>query len=154
LCREFQEEKMKKYIALICCLLTGAAIAQSKSAVGTWKLDPSQSQNSSFKSANLVITKDDETQIAWRISGVGQDGNAIHESFSEKRETEGPVKGMEGEKATWHKDGSFDVTTADGKSIHMASSLSDDGTTMTVTGTSDGKDVKDVWVKSGKADKK
>src|SRR3569833_151779 len=104
---------MKKYIALI-CLLTGAALAQSKSAVGTWKLDPAQSQNSSFKSANLVITKDDETQIAWRMSGVGQDGKAFNQSFSEKKETEGPVKGREGEKATWHMDGSFDVTTADG----------------------------------------
>ena len=144
---------MRNYVALI-CLLTGAAMAQSKNAVGTWKLDSAHSQNTAFKSADLVITKDDETQIAWRLSGEGQDGKALHESFSQKRETEGPVKGMPGEKATWHKDGSFDFTTADGKKGHMAVSLSDDGKTMTATGTFDGKDVKETWVRSGKAENK
>ena len=140
---------MKKYLAVI-CLLTGAAFAQTKSAVGTWKLDASQSQNTPFKSADLVVTKDDANQVAWRLTGVGQDGKTVHQSFAEKREAEGPVKGANGEKGTWHKDGSFDLTTPDGKTAHMTSSLSDDGKTMTITGTQDEKDVKEVWVKSGR----
>lgn len=141
---------MKRYIALM-CLMAGCAMGQTKSAVGTWKFDPAQSQNAAFKSANLVITKDDPNAIAWRLNGTGEDGKPIHESFSEKRETEGPIKGMPGEKATWHKDGSFDFTTADGQSQHRMASLSDDGKTMTVTGTMGGKDVKEVWVKTEKA---
>ena len=130
--------------------MSGFAMAQSKSAVGRWKFDPAQSQNAGFKSANLVITKDDASGIAWRLSGIGQDGKAIHDSFSAKRETEAPVTGATGEKATWHKDGSFDFTTADGQTSHRTPSISDDGKTMTVTGTTGGQDVKEVWVKSGK----
>ena len=141
---------MKKVLALV-CLMSGFAMAQDKSAVGTWKFDAAQSQNAGFKSANLVVTKDDADGIAWRLSGTGQDGKAIHESFSAKRETEAPVKGAKDEKAIWHKDGSFDFTTADGQSVHQTAALSEDGKTMTVTGTSGGKDVKEVWVKSGKS---
>lgn len=105
---------MKKYIVLA-CLLTGTAFTQTKSAVGTWKFDASESQNSQFKSANLVVTKDSVNEIAWRLSGVGQDGQAIHESFAEKREAEGVVKGANGHKGTWHKNGSFEFTNSAGK---------------------------------------
>jgi hypothetical protein len=125
-------------------------MAQTKSAVGTWKLDSTRSQNAEFKSANLVVTKDDSNGVAWRLSGTSQDGKSVHESFAAKREAEGPVTGVAGEKATWHKDGSFDFTTADGQSVHWTPSISDDGKTMTITGTMGGKDVKEVWVKSGK----
>ena len=142
-------EEITKYIALM-RLMSGFAMAQSKSAVGRWKFDPAQSQNAQFKSAHLVVTKDDADGIAWRLNGTGQDGKQIHESFSAQRETEAPVKGVDGEKATWHKDGSFDITTPDGQSVHRTGSLSDDGKTLTVTGTIGGKDVKEVWVKASK----
>ena len=108
---------MKKYIALM-FLMSGLALAQSKSAVGSWKFDAAQSQNAQFKSAHLVVTKDDPDGIAWRLNGTEHDGKPIHESFSAKRETEAPVKGVDGEKATWHKDGSFDITNPDGQSVH------------------------------------
>ena len=140
---------MKKYLALV-CLLSGFAMAQSKSAVGHWKFDAAQSQNAQFKSAHLVVTKDDANEVAWRLNGTGQDGKEVKESFSAKRETEAPITGMPGEKATWHKDGSFDITTADGQTIHRTAALSDDGKTMTVSGEIGGQQVKEVWVKSGK----
>ncbi len=141
---------MKKYVALL-CLLSGFAMAQTKSAAGSWKFDAAQSQNAQFKSAHLVVTKDDADAVAWRLNGTGQDGKPIHESFSAKRETEAPIKGRPGEKATWHKDGSLDFTNADGQSVHWTTSLSDDGKTMTVAGTAGGQEVKEVWVKSAKA---
>ncbi len=78
---------MKKYIALM-CLMSGLAIAQGNSAVGSWKFDAAQSQNAQFKSAHLVVTKDDANGVAWRLSGTGEDGKPIHEAFSAKRETE------------------------------------------------------------------
>ena len=125
--------------------------AQDQRPTGKWKLDSAQSQNAQWKSATLAVTKDDDSGIAWTINGTGQDGKPVHESYSSAWDKEARIKGAApGEVGTWHKDGSFDIKLKDGSTAQMTRSISDDGKTMTISGSMNGKNVKDVWVKSGK----
>src|SRR5579884_2452809 len=126
---------MKKVLVGLFVIAVSVGLgAQEKRAVGTWKLDSAQSQNSGWKSATLNVTKDDDSGIAWKINGTAQDGKPSHESYSSAWDKEAPIKGsaQAGETGTWHKDGTFDIKQKDGTSAKLTSTMSDDGNTMTV----------------------
>ena len=144
---------MKKVlVGLFLAVVSVGLSAQNPKAVGTYKLDPAQTQNAQWKSATLVVTKNDDSGIAWKINGTGQDGKPVHETYASGWDKEAPIKGASaGETGTWHKDGTFDIKLKDGSTSHLTSEVSEDGKTMTVSGNIGGKDVKDVWVRSGKA---
>jgi hypothetical protein len=127
------------------------AAASKSPLVGTWRL---QSSND-WKSATFTCTKDTDDAIEWRLHGVGNDGKPFHYSFAGKKGTEGKTTGAPSpETVTWNKDGSFQSKSPDGSSSDLKMAVSEDGKTMTVTGTgkdANGKtaDVKDVWTKGG-----
>jgi len=134
-------------IVLLAALIL-IAQGQSKSAVGTWKLDTSKSDFAGMpapKEMTVTVTQDTKDKVAWKANGVGPDGKKINETFS------GPVNGKptavkgspmnESVAYTRNEDGTVTAVTSDkdGKEVARSSfSWSEDGKTMTNKGTRKG----------------
>lgn len=157
---------MKKVLILVCVLVMSVAgfgqakktAAATKSPyVGVWKLDAS-SENPTWKSATLTITRDNDKTFAWSMRGVGKDGKAFnHPSMVATKDKESPM-GKTGDTMTYNSDRSFTIKGKDGSVEDLKMSMSDDNKTLKVDGTGtdkDGKkqDVHDVWTKAGAAKK-
>ena len=90
---------MQRRIAAVVCvgaclLLAMAASAfaadSSKSAVGSWIMNPTKSHFQNMpapKLERLRILKDDEKALSWNLSGFGPDGKAFHQEY------DGPTDG-------------------------------------------------------------
>ena len=74
--------------------LAGTAFAadssSSKSAVGTWILNPTKSHFQNMpapRMERLRVSKDDETGLVWILTGAGSDGKGYHDEY------DGPADG-------------------------------------------------------------
>jgi hypothetical protein len=137
-----------------CVLFAAGALAQSKpSAVGTWKMDISQSDfgpDPAPKSVTLTILKDTPEMVSWRVHMIDDKGKPLSYSWA------GPGDGsmhpvMSNDKeigkqsAKREDDGSLlrHGEDPDGSSFDALSKLSDDGQTITEESTSKSKDGKE-----------
>ncbi len=147
-----KEKTMKTLFLSTMVLLATVALGQQKNAVGTWKLDTAQSIPPGSPSMTLIVTKDSPDTVAYSVSGTDESGKPFEESFSAARGEEAPVTGREGTKIAFGKDNTYHQTSSDGTVQDMKYSVSEDGQTMTVTGTRKSKDgkespAKEVWKK-------
>jgi hypothetical protein len=140
--------------------ISGIAFAASHSNVGTWKLDTANSDNGGmpmWKSAVVHINHDSSKQVSWKARVVDDKGTVTHLSYMGAPDgTMRAIKGGNGE--TWSDtrtgNGTFKVKEAfpDGSSLTLNYETSNDGKTMTGTGTRTEKNgsqhpVKWVWNK-------
>ena len=153
---------MRKVFVLfsLCSLLVAGALAQSsKSAVGTWKLDTSESDFGSApapKSLTVTVLKDTPAMLSWRVHMLDDKGKAISYSWSGPEDgTMHPVlqngKEVSKQSAKREEDGSLTRhdQDPDGSSFDARGKISDDGNTITEEATSkskDGKEFKQKYV--------
>src|SRR5947209_5883108 len=141
----------------IACLLVfaGIALAQnSPSAVGTWKMDASQSDFGSEpapKAMTLTIFKDTPRMVSWRVRYVDAKGKVTTYSWS------GPPDGsmhsvMQNGKAVSKQSAKKEANgvllrhgeDSDGSSFDAVSTISEDGKTVTDDITMKSKDGKET----------
>ena len=142
----------------VCALLATGALAQSKTAVGTWKMDMAQSDFGSEpapKSVTVTILKDTPEMLSWRVNMIDDKGKPM--SYSWKGPKDGsmhPVmqNGKEIEKQSAQEEGEGGLHRhgegPDGSSFDAHEKLSDDGKTMNEQITSKSKDGKESNSKS------
>lgn len=144
----------------VCSLLFGLASAQStQSAVGTWKMDMSQSDfgaGPAPKSSTVTVLKDTPTMLSWRVHMLDEKGKSVAYSWSGPEDgSMHPVmqngKEISKQSAKRQDDGSLvrHGEDTDGSSFDARGRISDDGNTITedVTAkTNDGKESKQKYV--------
>lgn len=153
---------MKKFraIPLIVSIpiVTLSLLSQTqKSAVGTWKFDPTRSDLGSEpapKSLFIVVLKDTPQMLSWRVRGTDEKGKPFSYSWSGPEDgTMHPVTVTSGSKmkesAKKESDGTLvrHGEDSDGSSFDASSSLSEDGNTMTDQVTEKSKDGKETTTK-------
>ena len=132
-------------IVLLAALIL-IAQTQTRSAVGTWKLNVQKSDFGSVpapKAMTIVVTEDTKDKVTWKATGTSPDGKKINESYSGSVDgNANPVKGSPtGEESvayTRNPDGTVTVVTKDksGQEVaHGTISWSEDGKTMTLKNT-------------------
>ena len=134
--------------ACVLLLMAASALAadanSSKSAVGTWILNPTKSHFENMPAPRLErlrVVKDDEKTLAWTLAGAGADGKPYHQEYDGP--TDGsyhPIKGGENPSTVAYTR-TNSVTTwvvkdKAGAIIETGSgSVSPDGRTLTLKGT-------------------
>jgi hypothetical protein len=92
---------MQRRIAMVVCVTAGVLLglavtafaadaSSSKSAVGTWILNPTKSRFQNMpspKMERLRVSKDDQTGLVWILTGAGSDGKGYHDEY------DGPADG-------------------------------------------------------------
>src|SRR3954465_15991865 len=80
--------------AMVIGVASGTALAQSSNPlIGTWKLNPAKSTNSSFKSGSTTIEQAGDG-VKYVVDLAGADGTAYHWSFTAKFDgKDNPVTG-------------------------------------------------------------
>lgn len=142
--------------SLLTLCVAAVAATSGNSAVGTWKLDTSKSSYGTLptpKFEQLVVTTDAADALAWKLTGAMADGKTFTVSF------DGPIDGQyhpivgsqdDHEIAyTRIPDGGikWTVRTKSGYVFETGSShLSADGSTLTRTGTVQGREGKSEFV--------
>ena len=145
--------KRLSIVAVVCLLGAISAWAQSKSVVGTWKVDIAQSDFGSGpapKSITVTILQDTPKMLSWRVHMIGHDGKVIAYSWKGPEDgTMHPVmeNGKESgtQSAKREDDGSLTRhgEDPDGSSFDARSKLSDDGNTINEEITAKTKDNKE-----------
>jgi hypothetical protein len=145
---------MKKFNILI--LLLGCAIALSAQNaqsvpdpwVGTWKLDPSQSQfhNPAPQQQTVQVQSVTQGAIQYTISGTDAEGKPVLQSFDGKADGQAypvSINGLEGGKISYQLVSDHQLvsqgTMLDGSNVSTTITLAPDGKTITLKshGTSD-----------------
>jgi hypothetical protein len=138
---------MKRIALLILLLGCGMALsAQSPTGVadpwiGTWKLDPSQSQfhNPAPKEQTVRVDSVNQGPIRYTVSGTDADGKAFLESYDGKADGQSypmAINGLEGGQIAYQKVSDHELTAqgkmSDGTTVANTIILSPDGNTITV----------------------
>jgi hypothetical protein len=137
----------------VCALFATGALAQSKTAVGTWKMDMAKSDFGSEpapKSVTVTILKDTPEMLSWRVHMIDDKGKPM--SYSWKGPKDGsmhPVmqNGKEIEKQSAQTEGEGGLhrhgESPDGSTFDAYGKMSDDGKTMSEQITAKSKDGKE-----------
>jgi hypothetical protein len=142
----------------VCALFATGALAQSKTAVGTWKMDTAQSDFGSElapKSVTVTVLKDTPEMLSWRVYMIDDKGKSM--SYSWKGPKDGsmhPVmqNGKEIGKQSAQEEGEGGIhrhgEDADGSTFDAHEKILEDGKTMNEQITSKSKDGKESNSKS------
>jgi hypothetical protein len=143
---------MRKYAVIffglaVVGLLGGVSAAAQEanptvdSAKGVWRLNTEKSDFNGWpkpKSLRLVITENTPAALKWRVSGIGAEGKAVHESFSGAIDGKSyPLAGNpQGQSVAYTSSGNevLGTVTGGGATIKLTITMSEDKNTMTVKG--------------------
>jgi hypothetical protein len=159
--REEYMKKIRLLYGIACLALAAGAFAQQRiSAVGTWKLDPAQSDFGSspaLKSVTIHILKDTPQMLSWRVrlvddkgqpssySWSGPEDGSMHPIIRDGKPSNSQESAKEKDDGTLVRHGE----DPDGSSFDASSTISADGNTITdqIVGKSkDGKESKSKYV--------